>query len=95
MKLRTPGPMTEEKSLVGWKEIADYLGLGQATVRRLASRPRFSLPYHVTLGHPWASPTELQVWLRQNTIPGQERELRRARVSTDEQPIDEEAEKVE
>lgn len=92
--MRVPDPIPQGEVLVGWKEIAEYLGKSVATVRRWASRPRFPLPYHVTLDHPWASVPEIQVWLRQNTIPGQECEGRRAGVSTNEHPIDETAENL-
>ena len=69
--MRPPDPLPADPPLVGWKEIARYLSVGVRTAIRWSERQRCPLPYHVTLGHPWASPFELQVWLRQNTIPGQ------------------------
>ena len=69
--MRVPDPHPEEKALTGWKEIASYLGVGLRTAMRWADRQKYPLPYHETLGHPWALPSELQVWLRQNTISGQ------------------------
>jgi hypothetical protein len=83
--MRTPDPLPEEAPLCGWVEIAQYLGKSVATVRRWGERSQFPLPYHVTLGHPWASRFELQVWLRQNTISGQlMAEVKRSEMSKDE-----------
>ena len=68
--MRIPAPLPDEQPLAGWKEIADYLGVSRDTVDRWSKHRRFPLPYHITMGHPWAVPSELQVWLRHHTIPG-------------------------
>ena len=69
--MRIPDPPPNEKPLVGWQEIADYLDVKLSSVHRFKSRRRLPLPYHKIGAHPYAYPSELQVWLRQQAIPGQ------------------------
>jgi hypothetical protein len=90
--MRVPSPLPDEPPLVGWDEIARYLDVSCATVRRWADEKTNPLPFHVTKGHPWASPSELQIWLRQNTCGGQASAQRRKNMSTDEHSNGSEAE---
>jgi|WetSurMetagenome_2_1015567.scaffolds.fasta_scaffold325741_2 hypothetical protein len=69
--MRVPDPTPKEDPLVGWEEIAKYLSVEVRTVHRFRKRAKCPLPYHTTWGHPWALPSELQVWLRQGTSGGQ------------------------
>lgn len=85
-------PIPDETPLVGWNEIAKYLGVGLNTVKRWAKRKPYPMPYYVTLDHPWASPFELQVWLRQNTASGQMGGSTEMQMGADGRPNDGEAE---
>lgn len=74
--MRVPGVRSGEKPLVGWVEIARFLEVSVDTAQRWESPetlPRwatFPMPTHETMGHKWCLPSELDVWLAQQTVPG-------------------------
>lgn len=68
--MRAPEPLPPVDPIWGWKGIAEYLQVDESTVHRWRKRTRNPMPCYKTNGKPWASPFELQVWLRQCTIPG-------------------------
>lgn len=51
----------EAKDFVGWKAIADYLGVSTATAQRY--RRHHKLPAHRVVGHIRATEEDLKAWL--------------------------------
>ncbi len=53
--------VNEVKEFVGWKAIADYLGVSQSTAQRY--RREYKLPAYKVVGHIRATEKDLREWL--------------------------------
>lgn len=62
-----------EKILVGWKEVAAYLGYSEDHVKELGTEGPDPIPHVKRRGMIEARATALDAWLHRNRIPGQRR----------------------